>query len=80
MLRVINEPTTAAIECELDKKGDGKRNVLIDDVVGGTLDGAILTIEDGLLEVKAKNLDMSPSFKYIWALVASLKSTELGFS
>ena len=43
------------------KKGDGKRNVLTYDVVGGTSDVPILTIGAGFLEVKAKNMDMSPS-------------------
>ena len=61
VLLVINEPTTTAIAYELDSKGDCKRNVLTHDVVSGTFDVSILTIEDGILEVKAKNMDTSPS-------------------
>jgi len=53
VLRIINEPTAAAIAYGLDKKGDGERNVLIFDMGGGTFDVSILTIEDGIFEVKA---------------------------
>ena len=42
-------------------KGDGERNVLICDVVSGASDVSILTIGDGILEVKVFNMDMSPS-------------------
>eukprot|EP01104_Vermistella_antarctica_P015726 TRINITY_DN5230_c0_g4_i1.p1 TRINITY_DN5230_c0_g4~~TRINITY_DN5230_c0_g4_i1.p1 ORF type:complete len:680 (-),score=269.37 TRINITY_DN5230_c0_g4_i1:159-2171(-) len=51
--RIINEPTAAAIAYGLDKKGDGERNVLIFDLGGGTFDVSLLTIEDGIFEVKA---------------------------
>jgi len=53
VLRIINEPTAAAIAYGLDKKGAGERNVLIYDMGGGTFDVSILTIEDGIFEVKA---------------------------
>jgi heat shock protein 1/8 len=54
--RIINEPTAAAIAYGLDKKGDGKeKNVLIFDLGGGTFDVSLLTIEDGIFEVKATN-------------------------
>merc|ERR1712064_198071 len=53
VLRIINEPTAAAIAYGLDKKGDGERNVLIYDMGGGTFDVSLLTIEDGIFEVKA---------------------------
>merc|ERR1712190_474054 len=53
VLRIINEPTAAAIAYGLDKKGSGERNILIYDMGGGTFDVSILTIEDGILEVKA---------------------------
>merc|ERR1712096_380430 len=53
ILHIINEPTAAAIAYGLDKKGDGERNVLIFDMGGGTFDVSILTIEDGIFEVKA---------------------------
>jgi len=52
-LRIINEPTAAAIAYGLDKKTDGERNVLIFDLGGGTFDVSLLTIEDGIFEVKA---------------------------
>ncbi|CAP21905.2 Protein CBR-HSP-1 [Caenorhabditis briggsae] len=53
VLRIINEPTAAAIAYGLDKKGAGERNVLIFDLGGGTFDVSILTIEDGIFEVKS---------------------------
>merc|ERR1719310_2112700 len=57
VLRIINEPTAAAIAYGLDKKGAGERNVLIFDLGGGTFDVSLLTIEDGIFEVKATNGD-----------------------
>jgi L1 cell adhesion molecule like protein len=51
-LRIISEPTAAAIAYGLDKKGDEK-NVLIFDLGGGTFDVSLLTIEEGMFEVKA---------------------------
>merc|ERR1711991_674690 len=53
VLRIINEPTAAAIAYGLDKKGEGERNVLIFDLGGGTFDVSLLTIDDGIFEVKA---------------------------
>merc|ERR1739838_840592 len=50
--RIINEPTAAAIAYGLDKK-DGEKNILIFDLGGGTFDVSILTIEEGIFEVKA---------------------------
>ena len=52
VLRIINKPTAAAIAYGLDKKGDEK-NVLIFDLGGGTFDVLLLTIEEGIFEVKA---------------------------
>jgi heat shock protein 1/8 len=52
VLRIINEPTAAAIAYGLDKKGKEK-NVLIFDLGGGTFDVSLLTIEEGIFEVKA---------------------------
>ncbi|EEY70329.1 hsp70-like protein [Phytophthora infestans T30-4] len=52
VLRIINEPTAAAIAYGLDEKG-GENNVLIFDLGGGTFDVSLLTIEDGIFEVKA---------------------------
>ena len=53
VLRIINEPTAAAIAYGLDKKVLGERNVLIFDLGGGTFDVSLLTIEEGIFEVKA---------------------------
>lgn len=52
VLRIINEPTAAAIAYGLDKKSEEK-NVLIFDLGGGTFDVSLLTIDDGIFEVKA---------------------------
>ena len=53
VLRIINEPTAAAIAYGLDKKG-GESNIVIFDFGGGcTLDVSLLTIEEGVFEVKA---------------------------
>jgi L1 cell adhesion molecule like protein len=53
VLRIINEPTAAAIAYGLDKKAVGERNVLIFDLGGGTFDVSILSIDDGIFEVKS---------------------------
>eukprot|EP00091_Calanus_sinicus_P008550 TRINITY_DN2067_c3_g1_i7.p1 TRINITY_DN2067_c3_g1~~TRINITY_DN2067_c3_g1_i7.p1 ORF type:complete len:308 (+),score=109.15 TRINITY_DN2067_c3_g1_i7:72-926(+) len=55
VLRIINEPTAAAIAYGLDKKKstDAESNVLIFDLGGGTFDVSILTIEGGIFEVKS---------------------------
>ncbi|XP_050250458.1 heat shock cognate 70 kDa protein-like [Quercus robur] len=55
VLRIINEPTAAAIAYGLDKIADsnGKRNVLIFDLGGGTADVSLLTIEKSVFQVKA---------------------------
>eukprot|EP00878_Enallax_costatus_P000139 GHUV01000180.1.p1 GENE.GHUV01000180.1~~GHUV01000180.1.p1 ORF type:complete len:654 (+),score=266.36 GHUV01000180.1:114-2075(+) len=56
VLRIINEPTAAAIAYGLDKKtqgSTGERNVLIFDLGGGTFDVSLLSIDDGIFEVKA---------------------------
>ena len=53
VLRIINEPTAAAIAYGLDKKTEGEKNVLIFDLGGGTFDVSVLTIVDGIFEVKS---------------------------
>ena len=53
VLRIINEPSAAAIAYSLEKKVGGEENVLVFDLGGGTFDVSILTIEHGLFEVKA---------------------------
>merc|ERR1711991_587030 len=54
-LRIINEPTAAAIAYGLDKKTSSaaEKNVLIFDLGGGTFDVSLLTIEEGIFQVKA---------------------------
>ena len=51
VLRIINEPTAAAIAYGLDKKSGGEKRVLIFDLGGGTFDVSILSIDSGLFEV-----------------------------
>merc|ERR1712135_260928 len=53
VLRIINEPTAAAIAYGLDKKGGSEKNILIFDLGGGTFDVSVLAIEDGIFEVKS---------------------------
>ncbi|KAL3825934.1 hypothetical protein ACJIZ3_021963 [Penstemon smallii] len=59
VMRIINEPTAAAIAYGLDKKATsvGEKNVLIFDLGGGTLDVSIVTIAEGYFEVKATSGD-----------------------
>jgi|TARA_B110000971_G_C20030646_1_gene511262 heat shock protein 1/8 len=53
VLRIINEPTAAAIAYGLDNKSDKEKHVLIFDLGGGTFDVSLLNIDDGIFEVKA---------------------------
>ncbi len=53
VLRIINEPTAAALAYGLENKKDKEQNVLIFDLGGGTFDVSVLTIDDGIFEVKA---------------------------
>ena len=53
VLRIINEPTAAAIAYGLDKKVSAERNILIFDLGGGTFDVSVLKIEEGIFEVKS---------------------------
>lgn len=53
VLRIINEPTAAAIAYGLDKGSEKERNVLIFDLGGGTFDVSLLTIDEGIFEVRA---------------------------
>ena len=53
VLRIINEPTAAAIAYGLDKQSDGEKNVLIFDCGGGTFDVSVLTLDKSVFEVKA---------------------------
>ncbi|KAF1766532.1 hypothetical protein GCK72_006489 [Caenorhabditis remanei] len=56
VVRIINEPTAAAIAYGLDKK-EGERNILVFDLGGGTFDVSLLTIDNGVFEVLATNGD-----------------------
>jgi heat shock 70kDa protein 1/2/6/8 len=53
VLRIINEPTAAAIAYGLDKTEEGEKNILIYDLGGGTFDVSLLTLDGGIFEVKA---------------------------
>ncbi|KAK9975436.1 hypothetical protein ABG768_023477 [Culter alburnus] len=55
VMRIINEPTAAAIAYGLDKKDD--KNILVIDLGGGTFDVSLLTIDNGVFEVMATNGD-----------------------
>lgn len=55
VMRIINEPTAAAIAYGLDKKGE--KNILVFDLGGGTFDVTLLTIDDGVFEVLSTNGD-----------------------
>merc|ERR1719391_822521 len=57
ILRIINEPTAAAIAYGLDKSGHDEKNVLVFDLGGGTFDVSLLSITDGVFEVLATNGD-----------------------
>ncbi|CAF1000871.1 unnamed protein product [Adineta steineri] len=59
VIRIINEPTAAAIAYGLDKtqKWEGVRNILVFDLGGGTFDVSLLTIDNGVVEVLATNGD-----------------------
>lgn len=55
VMRIINEPTAAAIAYGLDKK-EGEKNVLVFDLGGGTFDVSLLTIDNGVFEVSKTSL------------------------
>merc|ERR1719510_1888153 len=57
VIRIINEPTAAAIAYGMDKKSEGEKNVLVFDLGGGTFDVSLLTIDNGVFEVVATNGD-----------------------
>ena len=56
VMRIINEPTAAAIAYGLDKK-EGEKNILVFDLGGGTFDVSLLTIDNGVFEVVATSGD-----------------------
>lgn len=57
VLRVINEPTAAAIAYGVDKKSDKEKNILVFDLGGGTFDVSILNIDDGIFTVMSTGGD-----------------------
>jgi len=57
VLRIINEPTAASLAYGLEAKEGGEKNVLIFDLGGGTFDVSLLTIDEGIFEVKATSGD-----------------------
>merc|ERR1712193_186002 len=57
IMRIINEPTAAAIAYGLDKDKEGEKNVLVFDLGGGTFDVSLLTIDSGVFEVLSTNGD-----------------------
>jgi heat shock protein 1/8 len=57
VLRIINEPTAAALAYGLDKKKSGEQNVIVFDCGGGTHDVSLITIDEGVFEVKATGGD-----------------------
>ena len=57
VLRIINEPTAAALAYGLDKEGDADQTVLVFDLGGGTFDVSVLEIGDGVFEVKSTHGD-----------------------
>ena len=57
VLRIVNEPTAAALAYGLDRKGDEAHTVAVFDLGGGTFDVSILQIQDGIFEVLSTNGD-----------------------
>ena len=55
VLRIINEPTAAAVAYGLNHRDDGEKNILVFDLGGGTFDVSILNCNEEILEVKATN-------------------------
>ena len=58
VIRIINEPTAAAIAYGLDKDNQGEKNILIFDLGGGTFDVTVLSMDNNLLEVRSTRGDM----------------------
>ena len=70
--RIINEPTAAALAYGLDHS-QGRKHVLVYDLGGGTFDVSVVTLDDGIIEVKASNGNRSLGGEdFDWRLVDSL--------
>ena len=70
-IRIIKEPSAAAMAFGLGRKGIGDRNVLVFDLGGGTCDATIVIINDGFFRVKSTAGDnvsglFSLEFKSLW--------------
>ena len=65
VMRIINEPTAAAIAYGLDQKG-GEKNILIFDLGGGTFDVSLLSIEDGIFEVRTTRIWAARTSITVW--------------
>jgi len=59
VLRIVNEPTAAAIAYGLDKTG-GERHIIVYDLGGGTFDVSLLSIDDGIFEMKKRACSFWP--------------------
>ena len=57
VLRIINEPTSSILAYGLEKKGGGEKNILVYDLGGGTFDTSLITMEDGVFDVRATGGD-----------------------
>lgn len=80
VLRIINEPTAAALSYGIDKK-EGNRTIAVYDLGGGTFDVSILEIGDGVFEVKSTNGDTflggeDFDFKILQHLIAEFKKEQ----
>ena len=62
VLRIVNEPTAAALAYGLDK-GEKEQTILVFDLGGGTFDVSLLEIGDGVIEVKATTGDNQPRWR-----------------
>lgn len=65
VMRIINEPTAAAIAYGLDKR-EGEKNVLVFDLGGGTFDVSLLTIDNGVFEVSIVIKSVASKYLYIY--------------
>lgn len=78
VLRIINEPTAAAMAYGLQKKTSGEHNILVYDLGGGTFDVSVLVIEDGVFEVKATCFDPCTEVLMKDLTVKQIKDVQIG--
>jgi molecular chaperone DnaK (HSP70) len=78
VLRIINEPTAAAVAYGLDSNSKGEKNILIFDMGGGTHDVTLLTIEDGVFEVKATCFHPETKVRMANGISKMIKDIEIG--